>query len=149
MAEQVKDLTSVHESALFVLLNSLISRPLFLTLLPFWVDRVSQPPTFLFLFMFGNHTFCVLLVATRDILACMFICFWFGVFCPFLKKKTAASAAYGGSQARGPIGATAAGLQHSSWQCQVLNPLSEARGRTCSLMVTSWIGFHCATRGAP
>ena len=54
----------------------------------------------------------------------------------------AAPAAYRGSQARGLIGATAAGLptaiampdlslichpHHSSWQCQILNPLSEAR----------------------
>ena len=40
--------------------------------------------------------------------------------------------AYGSSQARGRIGATAAGLYHSSWQCQILNPLSEARDQTCN-----------------
>ena len=28
-------------------------------------------------------------------------------------------------------------LQHSSWQRQILNPLKEARDRTCNLMVTS------------
>ena len=38
-----------------------------------------------------------------------------------------APAANGGSQARGQIGATAASLQLSSWQRQILNPLSEAR----------------------
>ena len=30
-------------------------------------------------------------------------------------------------------------LHHSSQQCQILNPLSEARDRTCNLMVPSWI----------
>ena len=40
-------------------------------------------------------------------------------------------------------------LQHSSWQCQVLNPLSEARGRTCNLMVPSQIHFRCAMTGTP
>ena len=41
--------------------------------------------------------------------------------------------AYGGSQARGQIRATAAGLRHSSQQCQ--NPLSKARDGTPNLMV--------------
>ena len=53
--------------------------------------------------------------------------------------------AYGGSQARGPIRAVAAGLHsntgselhHSSRQCWNLNPLSEARGQTRVLMVPS------------
>ena len=39
----------------------------------------------------------------------------------------AAPMAYGWSQARGPIGAVAAGLHHSSQKHQILNPLSEAR----------------------
>ena len=56
---------------------------------------------------------------------------------------------YGGSQTRGPIGATAAGLHHSSRQCRILNPLSEARDRTCNLMVPSRIHFCCATTGTP
>ena len=30
-------------------------------------------------------------------------------------------------------------LHHSSWQCWVLNPLSEAGDRTCILMDTSWV----------
>ena len=30
-------------------------------------------------------------------------------------------------------------LHHGSWQRRILNPLSEARGRTCILMDTSWI----------
>ena len=40
-------------------------------------------------------------------------------------------------------------LHHSSQQCQILNPLSEARNWTCDLMVPSWISFHCAARGTP
>ena len=40
-------------------------------------------------------------------------------------------------------------LHHSSWQCQILNPLSEARDRTHNLMVSSQIRFHCATMGTP
>ena len=66
--------------------------------------------------------------------------------------------AYGGSQARGLIEAVAASLHqshsktrselrlrlyHSSQQCQILNPLSEARDWTCILMVPSQIHFHC------
>ena len=61
--------------------------------------------------------------------------------------------AYGGFQARGLFGATAAGLvkatatpdlshvrdlHHSSEQCQILNPLSGARDSTLNLIVTSW-----------
>jgi len=40
-------------------------------------------------------------------------------------------------------------LHHSSQQCQILNPLSKARDRTCNLMVPSRICFHCATTGTP
>ena len=71
--------------------------------------------------------------------------------------------AYGGSQARGRIGAVDAGLSHShsnagSEPClwpicsqphRVLNPLSEARYWTCILMDTSQIHFHWATMGTP
>ena len=86
---------------------------------------------------------------------------FFFVFCLF----KAAPAAYGVSQARGPIGATAAGLCHSHsnagsephllptqqllWQCRILNPLSEARDQTRNLMVPSRICFHRATTGTP
>ena len=66
----------------------------------------------------------------------------------------AAPAAYGGSQARGRIGAVATGLpraiatqdpsrvcdlHHSSQQRQILNPLSKGRDRTRNLMVPSRI----------
>ena len=65
------------------------------------------------------------------------------------------AAAYGSSQARGRIGAIAAGLHHScsnadlshvcdlhssSWQHQILNPLSKAGDQTCILMDPSRVG---------
>ena len=40
-------------------------------------------------------------------------------------------------------------LYHRSWQCWILNPLSEARDQTLNLMVTSRICFCCATTGTP
>ena len=40
-------------------------------------------------------------------------------------------------------------LYHSSWQRQILNPLSEARDRTCILIGASWIHFLWATMGTP
>ena len=40
-------------------------------------------------------------------------------------------------------------LQHSSWQRQILNPLSKTRDRTHNLMVPSQICFPCATTGTP
>ena len=40
-------------------------------------------------------------------------------------------------------------LHHSSWQCWILNPLSEARDWTRNLMVPSRIRFHCTTTGTP
>ena len=67
-------------------------------------------------------------------------CFFF-FLCVFAISR-AAPVAYGGSQARRPIRAVAAGirqshskrdrslvcnLHHSSQQCRILNPLSEAR----------------------
>ena len=102
------------------------------------------------------------------------------VFCFFfcLLFFRAAPAAYGGSQARGPIGSTAAslcqshsnarskqhlqptpqsligditaaGLYHSSWQGWILNPLSKVRDRTCILMDTSQVCYCWAKRELP
>ena len=86
--------------------------------------------------------------------------FFFFVFLSF----RAALVAYGGFQARGRIGAVAAGLCHShgnmgskprlrptprSRQCWILNPLSETRDQTCNLMVPSRICFCCATMETP
>ena len=89
---------------------------------------------------------------------------WLDLF-PF----RAVPAAYGGSLARDPIGAVAAGttdvittrttatpdlshvcdLHHNSQQRQILNPLSEARDRTHNLVVPRCIRFHCFTTGTP
>ena len=68
----------------------------------------------------------------------------------------------GGSQARDLIRAKAAdlchshsnihhicNLHHSSRQCRILNPLSEARDQTRNLMVPRWICFHWARTGTP
>ena len=40
-------------------------------------------------------------------------------------------------------------LYHSSWQCWILNPLSEARDWTCILMDTSQVHYRWATVGTP
>ena len=40
-------------------------------------------------------------------------------------------------------------LHHSSWQCWIPNPMSEARDGNCILMDTSQIHFCCATVGIP
>ena len=40
-------------------------------------------------------------------------------------------------------------LHGSLQQCLILNPLSEARDRTCLLMDTSQIHLHCATAETP
>ena len=74
----------------------------------------------------------------------------------------ATPAAHGGSQARGWIGTTAytmatatwdlscvCDLYHSSRQCQILNPMSEARDRTRNLMIPNQIHFHCTMTGTP
>ena len=72
--------------------------------------------------------------------------------------------AYGGSQARGRIGATLLAhttaiatqdlscvfdLHHSSWQRLILNPRSEARNQIHNLMVPSQICFCCTTARTP
>ena len=40
-------------------------------------------------------------------------------------------------------------LHHSSWQHQILNPMSKARGRTHNLMGPSRIRFCCTMTGTP
>ena len=66
-----------------------------------------------------------------------FFSFFLFSFCFCLFR--AAPMAYGGSQAGGQIGATAAGLHHSSQQCWIFNPLSKARDQTQVLMVASLV----------
>ena len=40
-------------------------------------------------------------------------------------------------------------LHQSLLQCQILNPLREARDKTHNLMVPSQIHSHCAMKGTP
>ena len=69
----------------------------------------------------------------------------------------AASTAHGSSQASSWIGTAGASLfnshicdlHHSSQQCQILNPLSEARDWTHILMDTSQVHYYLATVGTP
>ena len=73
----------------------------------------------------------------------------------------AVPAAYGNSQARGRIGAAAASytkamalwdlskLYHSLLQCQILDPLSEARDLTYILKDTSWVLNPLGHNGNP
>ena len=67
----------------------------------------------------------------------------------------ATPAAYGSSQAKGWIGATAPGLHHShtlhhsSRQRRILNPLIEARDQTRILSDTSQVHYRWATMGTP
>ena len=67
-------------------------------------------------------------------------------------------AAHGISQARGQLLAYATATQdpscvcdlhHSSQQCRILNPRSEARDQTHVLMGTSWVRYPWGTRGTP
>ena len=61
----------------------------------------------------------------------------------------AAPEAHGGSQARGPVRAIAAGLPHSSPQRRILSSPCEARDWTRILVDARWIRFCSAPAGAP
>ena len=85
-------------------------------------------------------TYC----ATRELLhapsfVCLFVCLLF----------RAPGKAYGSFWARVQNGAAAADLHHSSQQCHNLNPLSEARDRTCILIDPSWVPYCWVTKGTP
>ena len=88
--------------------------------------------------------------------------FSFFFFFSFLFRAT--RSAFGESQARGLIRATAAGyttaiatpdlshvcdLHHSSQQRRILTPLSEARNQIQNLMFPSWIHVQCVRTGIP
>ena len=87
--------------------------------------------------------------AVCSLALCIISFFSFIFFFFFFLLFQAAPVAYRGSQARGWITDAAAGLCHSSWQHQNLNPLSEARDRTLNLIVPSRIHFCCTTTGTP
>ena len=83
----------------------------------------------------------------------LFLIFYFILFYYFFLLFRATLIAYGSSQVRGQIGATATGtamqdpsgicdLYHSSRQRWVLNPLSEARDQTHILMNPSQICYR-------
>ena len=91
-----------------------------------------------------------------------FLILFFFFFSFFLFRAT--PMAYGSSQVRGLIGATAAGCttatamwdpsqvcnqHHSSQQCQIPDPLSKARDQTHILMDPRQIHFCCAITGTP
>ena len=92
-----------------------------------------------------------------------FFVFCFVLFCFLLFRAVPTTS--GSSQARGWIGATAAGLHHSQHpsqvcnlhhsshgdpqQCWIPHPLSKARDQTCVFTDTSRIRFHCTTIGTP
>ena len=89
-----------------------------------------------------------------------FILFYCLLFYFIVFYFRATPTAYGGSQARGLIGAytTATAmpdlsrvcdLHHSSWQPQILSPLREGREWTCLLKEASQIRFCWATVGTP
>ena len=88
------------------------------------------------------------------------ICYTFFFFCFFMAIPREKA----GSQARSQMKAVAADLHHttaksdlsqvckqhySSWQCQILNPLSKAKDWTCVLMDPSQIHFHSTMTGTP
>ena len=96
-------------------------------------------------------------------LFCLFFVFWFCFFFAFCFFR-ATCVAYGSSrlgveteqQLPAYTIATATrdpshicDLHHSSQQCWILNPLSEAKEGTWILMVPSWVRYHWATTGTP
>ena len=61
-----------------------------------------------------------------------------------------ASSTYGSSQSRGRIGVTAASLHHSSWQHQILNPLSEDMDWIhIFFMDNNWVRYCWDTKRTP
>ena len=93
----------------------------------------------------------------------LYLVFWVFFFCLF-DFSGATPLAYGGSQARGLIGAVATSLRqsHSNARSEphlrptseltatpILDWISESRDRTHDLMVPSWILCCCAMMGTP
>ena len=110
---------------------------------------------------YSIHSIMLPVIVLLQTFLVVFFIFYF-IFCLF----RAALKAYGSSRARGQIRAVAASLptavalaiqdpswvcdlHHSSRQCQILNPLSDARDWTCNLMVPRRSHFCWATMGTP
>jgi len=72
------------------------------------------------------------------------LCVWLCNTCdvPVCALFRAETEDYGGSLARGVNGVVAASLHRSSRQCQILNPLSEARDQTCVLMASGRVRYR-------
>ena len=102
------------------------------------------------IYCIGTVWICKIVTQKFDYKIIFIFLFFRSFFCLF----KAVPSAYGGSQARGLIGGVATGLStatatldpsrvfdlcQSSWQRQILNLLSEARGQTRNLMVPSRI----------
>ena len=107
-----------------------------LSLLWFW----SQLPCG---FNLWPKNFCMLLMGGWG---CVYIHIYIWVFFGFFLSFYGSTRGICSSQARGHIGAAAAGLHHSHrnlcctlWQCWILVPLNKARDRTGFLKDTSWV----------
>ena len=95
---------------------------------------------------------CVTLDKSLHSLEPYFPCFYllsFLFFFFFFFPLRATPGAHGSSQSRGQIGAVAVSLHHSSWQRQILYPLSKARDWTHVFMDTSWVCYGWATMETP
>ena len=123
---------------------------------PLTMDQPTVPPQI----HRSIRQLCFVLFMAFSVLCWPHFFFFFLSFCLFRVIPMA----YGGSQARGPIGAVATtyttvtampdpshvcDLHHSPRQHQILNPLSEARDQTRNLMIPSRIRFCCAMTGTP
>ena len=108
-----------------------------------------------------NH--CYSWIAVPALLFLLFILFYFILFYFILLLCRDVPAAYGGSQARSPIRATAANQRHSHsgiraksetyttahGNARSSTKLNEARDRTLNFMVPSQIHFRCAMGTPP
>ena len=145
--------------SLFITLNLL---PIFICVCLYTLHRCRQLHTW---FIFPTDYYFIVYIT---VCLCMYLMYYFFIFhfsylfiyFPFFR---ATPAAYGSSQARGPIRAIVANLHHShsnirsephlrpthsSRQRRILDPLSEAKDRTRNRRVPSRIGFHCTTTGS-
>ena len=97
-------------------------------------------------------------VHTASVLSCALLLFAAFFFPPILYRHMEIARLGVRSELQLPAYLTATAIQdqscicdphHSSWQHQILNPLSETRDRTRDAMDTSWVHFHCTTMGIP